>query len=434
MQQLRKPVLVLNIGAHPGSSRRPAVVPRRKRHRRKALRVLAGELLTGPTWDANLDTFQQTFTWKRTIQAYAELLGSLSPVQELPVPQLVIDTSACLRDTANTGVARVVRSLTRKLQDFGRPLFVTWNESLRAYVLPTEAEYHNLALYGGPLPNPAHYVLPRSRQRPANPGELGGRQLAGGWLLQSEIVFERQGPERRRGAGAAGRGHLLRCHPCDPPEWSPISVFETITPPTCVAWPSATGCCRFPPMPANNCKPFGSAKRLPRCPGAHLLDPGELTASPRATVAAAAPRAGEPLRILCVSTLEPRKNHKVLLAAVARLAADYPQLDWQLDLIGNRYAGADHLVDAVREASVADPRIVWHGVVNDATSRLLRPRSRQCLPLTGRRLWHAHRRKPSWHARPCICHNAGVMAELAAEGGCRTVDMTDLDRAGRDDS
>jgi hypothetical protein len=32
-----------------------------------------------------------------------------------------------------------------------------------------------------------------------------------------------------------------------------------------------------------------------------------------------------------------------------------------------------------------------------------------------------------WHARPCVCHNGGVMAELAAEGGCRTVDMTDPD-------
>ena len=36
-----------------------------------------------------------------------------------------------------------------------------------------------------------------------------------------------------------------------------------------------------------------------------------------------------------------------------------------------------------------------------------------------------------WHARPCICHNGGVMAELAAEGGCRTVDMTDPDALAR---
>ena len=66
--------------------------------------MLAGDLLTGPEWEANLDNFQQTFTWKRTIKAYADLLATLNPIQELPVPKLVIDTSACLRDTANTGV------------------------------------------------------------------------------------------------------------------------------------------------------------------------------------------------------------------------------------------------------------------------------------------------------------------------------------------
>lgn len=431
MQQLRKPVLVLNIGAHPEVVADPQQLCRDENDiAEKALRVLAGELLTGPTWDANLDTFQQTFTWKRTIQAYAELLGSLSPVQELPVPQLVIDTSACLRDTANTGVARVVRSLTRKLQDFGRPLFVTWNESLRAYVLPTEAEYHNLALYGGPLPNPAHYVLPRSPDNaPQTLASLGGRQLAGGWLLQSEIVFERQGPERRAAARELGlqvAAIFYDAIPVTHPEWvADLSIRDNHA----AYMRGLAECDRVLPISPDAGKQLQAFwQREAITPHAQVRTcwiPGELTASPRATVAAAAPRAGEPLRILCVSTLEPRKNHKVLLAAVARLAADYPQLDWQLDLIGNRYAGADHLVDAVREASVADPRIVWHGVVNDATLNDYYARAHVSVYPSLVEGYGMPIVESLWHARPCICHNAGVMAELAAEGGCRTVDMTD---------
>jgi hypothetical protein len=153
--------------------------------------------------------------------------------------------------------------------------------------------------------------------------------------------------------------------------------------------------------------------------------PGELTGSPRATTPAAAPQAGEPLRILCVSTLEPRKNHKTLLAAVARLAADHPELDWQLDMIGNRYAGADDIVEAVRAASAADPRITWHGVVNDEILNDYYAKAHISVYASLVEGYGMPIVESLWHARPCICHNGGVMAELAAEGGCRTVDMTD---------
>lgn len=431
MQQLRKPVLVLNIGAHPEVvADEQQLCSDENDIAKKALRVLAKELLIGPEWDAHLDAFQQTFTWQRTIKAYAELLGNLTPIHDLPTPRLVIDTSACLRDTANTGVARVVRSLTRKLQDFGQPLFVTWNENLRAYVLPTEAEYHNLALYGGPLPNPQHYVLPRSpANAPQTLASISGRYLTGGWLLQSEIVFERQGPARRAAARELGlqvAAIFYDAIPVTHPEWvADISIRDNHA-----AYMSGLAeCDRVLPISPDAGKQLQSFwQREHITPHAQVRTcwiPGELTASPRATIPAAAPRAGEPLRILCVSTLEPRKNHKVLLAAVALIAADYPGLDWQLDLIGNRYAGADHLVEAVREASIADPRIVWHGVVNDEILNDYYARAHVSVYPSLVEGYGMPIVESLWHARPCICHNSGVMAELAAEGGCRTVDMTD---------
>lgn len=433
MLQLRKPVLVLNIGAHPEVVADPQQLCSDEQDiGEKALRVLAGELLAGPEWEARLDTFQQTFTWQRTIKAYADLLGNLAPLKELPVPRLVIDTSACLRDTANTGVARVVRSLTRKLQDFGEPLFVTWDETLCEYVLPTEGEYHNLALYGGPKPDPEHYVLPRSSaNRRQTLASIGARALRGGWLLQSEIVFERQGPARR----AAARELDLKVAaifydaiPVTHPEW----VADTIIRDNHAAYMNGLAetdrVLPISPDAGKQLQAYWAREGIvPHAQVKTCWIPGELTASPRATTPAAAPRPGEPLRILCVSTLEPRKNHKVLLEAVARLARDYPQLDWQLDLIGNRYAGADYIVDAVLAASAADPRIVWHGVVNDTTLNDYYAKAHISVYASLVEGYGMPIVESLWHARPCVCHNGGVMAELAAEGGCRTVDMTDPD-------
>jgi len=433
MQQLRKPVLVLNIGAHPEVvADRNQLCTDEQEMSDKALRVLAGELLADAQWQANLDTFQQTFTWKRTIKAYADLLATLKPVRELPAPKLIIDTSACLRDTANTGVARVVRSLTRKLQDLGEPLFVTWDETLRDYVLPTEGEYQNLALYGGPQPHPEHYVLPRSTQsRRQTLSSLGARALSGGWLLQSEIVFERQGPARRAAARQLGLNVAAIFYDAIPvthPEWVADTVIRDNHAAYMRGLAEVDRVLPISPDAGKQLQAFWAREEI--TPHAHVKTcwiPGELTASARATTPADAPRSGEALRILCVSTLEPRKNHKVLLEAVSRLARDYPQLDWQLDLIGNRYAGADYIVDSVRAASAMDPRIVWHGVVDDATLNDYYAKAHVSVYASLVEGYGMPIVESLWHARPCICHNGGVMAELAAEGGCRTVDMKDPD-------
>jgi len=129
-----------------------------------------------------------------------------------------------------------------------------------------------------------------------------------------------------------------------------------------------------------------------------------------------------PAHILCVSTLEPRKNHTLLIEALRRVAEPCV-----LELVGmsvERHADIEHLV---REASAADSRIEWRG------------------PLSGNELRDAYERcdftvyasylegfglpvlESLWHARPCICHREGVMTENAADGGCLTTDVLDAD-------
>jgi cephalosporin hydroxylase len=132
-----------------------------------------------------------------------------------------------------------------------------------------------------------------------------------------------------------------------------------------------------------------------------------------------------PLNILCVSTLEPRKGHLNLLAAMKRLDERTPHVDWTLTLVGNRYAGGDALANAVLAACASDPRIRWLGIVDDAQLLRLYDSAAitvyaSCIEGYGMPIVES-----LWHGVPCVCHNDGVMAELAAEGGCLTTDMSD---------
>lgn len=433
MQQLGKPVLVFDIGAHPEVAAHPWQLCRDPEEMTdKALRLLAGDWLDDATWQAAVSRFREHFTWAATTQAYAELLARLGPQYDPVWPQLIVDASACLRDPANTGVARVVRSLSRKLQDFGQPLFVAWDEQLQDYVLPTEAEYQNLAAYGGPNPSPRHYLLPRSH--PARRQRLAaavGQRLRGGWLLQGEIVFERQGPQRRAAARELGlkvAAIFYDAIPVTHPQW----VADAAIRENHAAYMRGLAECDrvlpISPDAAHQLEAYWQRSNVaPRAVVQTCWIPGELTAAPRASRLPELPAPGEPLRLLCVSTLEPRKNHRTLLAAVQTLARQYPQLDWRLDLIGNRYAGGDDIAAAVQDAAAADPRIVWHGVVDDATLNRHYAQAHITIYPSLVEGYGMPIVESLWHARPSICHAGGVMAELAADGGCRTVDMHDPD-------
>lgn len=431
MQQLGRPVLVLDLGAHPEVVAAPEQLCRDESElAAKAAQVLDGALLSGPEWEQALARFRDTFTWQRTIEAYLQLCTRLTPAPVQTLPRVVVDASACLRDPANTGVARVVRSLCRKLQDFGEPLFVSWDENLGDYILPTEAQYQRLAAYGGPDPQPAHYRLPRSQPGlRLTLGALVGRRLAGAWLLQGEIIFEEQGPRRRAAARRLGLKVAAIFHDAIPvthPQW----VLDPAIRDNHAAYMRGLADCdqvvAVSDFSADQLRNYWQQQGItPRAPVRTCWNPGELSGVPRAVSPPSLPLAGEPLRLLCVSTLEPRKNHQALLAAVALLSREQPQLDWRLDLVGNRYAGAAQLAEAVEQAAAADPRIVWHGVVDDETLNRLHAEAHLGIYPSLVEGFGMPILESLWHGRPCLCHHAGVMAELAAGGGCQTLDMQD---------
>jgi cephalosporin hydroxylase len=156
---------------------------------------------------------------------------------------------------------------------------------------------------------------------------------------------------------------------------------------------------------------------------ATILLPGEFGCRPRSAVTT---RHNESLvRMLCVSTLEPRKNHRALIEACLRLAENHPQLQWSLTLVGSKYEGAADLAEWIHNISQREQRIQWLGVVDDSTlARLYEESSFTVYPseIEGFGLPIL---ESIWHGCPCICYNQGVMNELARGGGCLTTDVTD---------
>lgn len=165
-------------------------------------------------------------------------------------------------------------------------------------------------------------------------------------------------------------------------------------------------------------------KRLARCPAIYVCpSAGELIGEERA--AAKEDTVSDAVNILCVSTLEPRKNHKTLLQAFELACAAVPQLKLYLHLVGDRYKDADHVVELVNAATMSNPNIIWHGKITDQQLvRLYHECDFTIYPsvLEGFGLAIT---QSLWNRRPCICANYGAMAEIAKEGGCLTVDVKD---------
>jgi glycosyltransferase involved in cell wall biosynthesis len=140
----------------------------------------------------------------------------------------------------------------------------------------------------------------------------------------------------------------------------------------------------------------------------------------------AAPKASEPteeVHALCVSTLEPRKNHLTLLEAFARASERAPNL--RLHLAGDRYRDAEQLAEAVQAAARQNPKLVWHGRVSREELQALYVSCDFTVYPSFLEGFGLPVLESLWQRRPCICANTGPMAESAADGGCLATDVRD---------
>jgi glycosyltransferase involved in cell wall biosynthesis len=97
-----------------------------------------------------------------------------------------------------------------------------------------------------------------------------------------------------------------------------------------------------------------------------------------------------------------------------------------LNLVGNLYAGAEGLARWVRLAEHVDPRLVWHGILSDEDIAAQYERSAFTVYPSLAEGFGLPIMESLWMGRPCLCHEGGVMAELAAAGGCLAIDMNNV--------
>jgi glycosyltransferase involved in cell wall biosynthesis len=159
-----------------------------------------------------------------------------------------------------------------------------------------------------------------------------------------------------------------------------------------------------------------------RLPSIHVCSlAGEIFGKER--VAANRPALPNSVNILCVSTLDPRKNHSTLFEAFDLASAAVSQPELRLHLVGDRYKDADFIVQTVKDAIARNRNVIWHGKVAE---QQLANFYRECdftifpslvegfgLPIA----------QSLWHRRPCICADFGAMAETAKGGGCLMADV-----------
>lgn len=128
------------------------------------------------------------------------------------------------------------------------------------------------------------------------------------------------------------------------------------------------------------------------------------------------------ITVLSVGTLEPRKNHGMLVRAFVR-AMGKSSVKMRL-IIAGRECVNDITCD-IKSFCERYPEIQWIKSPND---EMLHEFYRRChftvfpsmyegfgLPIL----------ESLWHGRPCICRNTGVMADVAGGGGCLLVETAD---------
>ena len=431
MQWLERPALAFDVGAHPEVVVHPWFLCRDLDEMTgKARDLLAGRGPDATTRAVATARFRNLFRWRRVGARYAELLAAAAhpgpaaaaePVAPAPV---IVDTTNATRDPANTGVMRVTRRIARELQRHTEPLFAVWDETLDTYVLPTDAEYRQLAQFNGPR-------VPDAAVTPAGTGRLpiDDVRAADGrpprWLLLTETLPARRVAAARRFARRHGLGLAAIFYDAIPvlhPELCNAEVVANHA----GYMKSLADCDVVLPISefSGRClRDFWTKEGLAGCPVRPNPLAGEFGRVPRSGATAAAP--GDEVRILCVSTLEPRKNLLRLVDACRGLDARSPGLNWSLTLVGNRYAGAFDIAEKIAAVAAADPRIWWPGVVDDQTlHRLYREASFTVYPslIEG---FGMPVLESLWHGKPCICSVEGALGEIALHGGCVTVDVTD---------
>ena len=130
-----------------------------------------------------------------------------------------------------------------------------------------------------------------------------------------------------------------------------------------------------------------------------------------------------PPMILCVGTLEARKNHARLLDAAEILWAE--GLSFRLEIVGRKRAkNENEISDRVRSLQENGLAIAWRGQGSDQELEQLYSESLFTAFPSLAEGYGLPVAESLIRGKPCVCAGSGAVGEVAAGGGCLTVDVS----------
>lgn len=174
---------------------------------------------------------------------------------------------------------------------------------------------------------------------------------------------------------------------------------------------------------AGHLRSYLATEGLPIPPIAVIPLPGQFAMRSRVQELPARRRVGDPLRLLAVSSFEPRKNLPRLLRAV-RQAQEQGRAAIQITLVGRRPGYADHEADIDRLLAMTAGATSSDCVDDDRLMDLYARHDASVYP-SCEEGFGMPVLESLWMGRPCLCHAGSAMAEVAPGGGTLMLDMRD---------
>ena len=354
----------------------------------------------------------------RPMTDWTAYVAALAASLSAPPPLVYYWVDTTIAFPANTGIQRVARQLARGLIEAGVDLVpVQWGGIQQPFKSVSLDGLEHFARWNGPAPDRWHdWVAPEAHS-------------GGGWFLMAELPLNLTDAEQkivRTTAETAGLKSAAVFYDTIP--WKMRDIYPEPFAQAHLAYIGELANYTIV-LPISHYSRSEMASvlevefRLPESSLSHIIATPLAGEFPGAAASVAAPHPDRPIHILCVGTVEPRKNHERLLDAF-ELACKTSARPLRLTIVGSGHSFDDSVAARVRRRIVVDPRIEW---VDDADDSQIKHFYEDCdftvypsveegfgMPIL----------ESLWHGKPVVCADFGAMNEVAAEGGgCFTVDV-----------
>lgn len=312
----------------------------------------------------------------------------------------------------NTGIQRCVRLTARALIELGIPLRpVCWRVD-QGFVLATMDQLRHLERWNGPSAEAWTLDLDM-RIEPA-------------WLLVVELVRAANKPTpHQMQAAARARGLKVAWvfHDALPIRLAHLSGgLQSVAARSHAAYMRglsvADRVLANSHTTAEHLRSFLNQEQLPF---SHVqgLPLAQAFPSPRLSSAPEPHQPGSTLRLLCVGSLEARKNHRSLLKALAWLEAN-GRGTVNLRIVG--WANEPDIAGMVKRAVHSGLPVEWIDDADDEQLDQLYAWSQFTVYPSIEEGFGLPVAESLWHGRGCLCSGDGALGELAAGGGCLMMD------------